>query len=131
MLAAIIQVLPPIFFPISLASQRESAADFSSRLECRIAGVVGVIDETLIRVQTSSAAWKAASNTRNCFEGVLLLGIVDTRERFIWIRSGLLGSFGDSRAFKESAWYQRQQTVGGRVLHPGQLILSDGAFAFA
>jgi len=83
-LAAIIKGLPPIFFPISLASQRESAADFVSRLECRIAGVVGVIYGTLIRVQTPPAAWKAAYNTRKCFYGVLLLGIFDARKRFFF-----------------------------------------------
>jgi len=43
-LAAIIKGLPPICIPMLLASQRQSAADFISRLECRIAGVVGVID---------------------------------------------------------------------------------------
>jgi len=30
---------------------------------------------------------------------------------------------------KESAWYERQQAVVGRVLHPGHVILSDGGFA--
>jgi len=124
-LAAIIKGLPSICFPMLLASQRQSAADFVSRLECRIAGVVGVIDGTLIRVQTPPAAY----NTRKCFYVVLLLGIVDARKRFIWVRSGLQGLLGDSRAFKESAWYERQQTVGGRVLHPGHVILLDGGLA--
>ena len=120
-LAAIIKGLPPVCFPMWLASQRESAANFVSRQECRISGVCGVINGTLIRVQTSPAARKASYSTRKCFEEVLLPGIIDSRKRFIWIMSGLPGSLGDSRAFKESAWYVRQQTVVGRVLHPGHV----------
>jgi len=127
--AAIIKGFPPIVWPISLASQLESAEDFASRQECRIAGVVGVIYGTLIRVQTPPADWKTANNTRKCFHGVLLLGFVDARKPCIWIRSGLPGSLGDSRAFKESAWYERQQPVGCRVPHPGHVFLSDGGFA--
>ena len=90
-----------------------------------------MIDGTLIRVQTPPAAWKAAypAHTSKCIYGVLLLGIVDARKRFIWIRSRMPGSLGDSQAFKESAWYELQQMVGGRVFHPGHGILSDGGLA--
>ena len=82
-LAAIIIGLPPVCFPMWLASQRESAANFVSRQECRISGVCGVIYETLIRVQTPPAARRASYSTRKCFQEVLLPGITDSRKRFI------------------------------------------------
>jgi len=59
-LPAIIRGFPPFCFPMWLTSERESAANYVSRMECRIAGVVGVIDGTLIGVQTPPAAWKEA-----------------------------------------------------------------------
>jgi len=128
-LADIIKGLPPVCFPMWLASERESAANLVSQQACRISRVFGVIYVTLIRVQTPPAARKASYSTRKSFQDVLLTGIIDSRKRFIWIRSGLPSSLGDSRAFKESAGYERQQTVVGRVLHPGHVILSDGGFA--
>lgn len=96
---------------------------------CRLAGVVGVIDDSLIRIRTPPAAWRVAYNTRKCFYGVLFLAIFDAHKRFLWVRAGLRGSLGDSRAFKESVWYERQTTPGYQIRHPGHILLSDGGFA--
>jgi len=128
-LSAIAKGLPPVCFPMSCSEQESNAADFVEQLGSRIAGVVAVLDGTLIPIRTPPAAWRLAFNTRKCFYGVLLLGMVDTRKRFLWVRTGLRGSLGDSRAFKESEWYDRQSTPGRHVLHPGRVVLADGGFA--
>jgi len=128
-LAALIRGLPPLRFPTSLSAQQTNAADFVSRLGCCLAGVVGVIDGSLIRIRTPPAVWRVAYNTRKCFYGVLLLAVVDSHKRFLWILADLRGSLGDSRASKESAWYERQTTPGCQILHPGHILLSDGGFA--
>jgi len=60
---------------------------------------------------------------------MLLLGIVDARKRFLWVRTGLRGSLGDSRAFEESERHDRQTTPGRHVLLPGRVVLDDGGFA--
>jgi len=60
---------------------------------------------------------------------VLFLAFFDAHKRFLWVRAGLRGSLGDSRAFKESAWYERQTAPGCQILHPGHILLADGGFA--
>ena len=85
-----------------------NATEFAERLGSRIDGVVVVLDGTLIPFRTPPAAWRLAFKTRNCSYGVLLSGIVNARKRFVcYVRAGLRGSLGDSRAFKEYDWYER------------------------
>jgi len=128
-LSAIAKGLPLVRFPLSCSPQESSAADFVEQLESRISGVVAVLNGTLIPMRTPPAAWRLAFNTRKCFYGLLLLGIVDARKRFLWVRTGLRGSLGDSRAFEESERYDRQAKPGRHVLHSGLVVLADGGFA--
>lgn len=127
-LRAIQCALPPPHFPRTEAGQAAVAARFESRLNCKIRRVAGVIDGCLILIRTPPARYKTAFNTRKCFYGVILLAIVDADKRFIMTRSGVRGSMADSRAFKESAWYERQ-TGSSPVLCPHYILLADGGFA--
>jgi len=63
-LASIFRGLPPLRFPTSLSAHQTNAADFVNRVGCCLAGVVGVIDGSLIRIRTPPAAWRVAYNTR-------------------------------------------------------------------
>ena len=128
-LLAIARGLPPVRFRMSCSEQEYNAADFVEQLGSHIAGVVAVVDGTLIPIRTPPAAWRLAFNTRKCFYGVLLLGIVDARKRFLWVQTGSRGSLGDSGACKKSEWYDRQTTPGRHVPHPGRDVLADGGFA--
>lgn len=125
---AILSALPRPHFPKTLDGQAAVARRFETRLDCRIRKVAGVIDGCLIPIRTPPAKFKAAFNTRKCFHGVILLAIVDADKRIMMTRSGLRGSMADSRAFKESGWYERQ-AGDNPVLHPVYLLLADGGFA--
>lgn len=127
-LRAIQCALPPPHFPRTEAGQAAVAERFESRLGCKIRRVAGVIDGCLIPIRTPPAKYKTAFNTRKCFYGVILIAIVDADKRFMMTRSGLRVSMADSRAFKESAWYERQ-TGSSPVLFPHFIFLSDGGFA--
>lgn len=105
---ALLRALPSSAFPETEAGQAAVAQGFVRNLECRIQRVAGVIDGCLIPTSTPPAKYKAAFNTRRCFYGVNLLAIVDSKKRFLWTRGGLRGSMSDSRAFRESAWYEAQ-----------------------
>jgi len=87
-LSAISKGLPPVRFPMFCSEQESIAADFLEQLGSRYAGVVAVLDGTLIPIRTPPAAWRLAFYTRKCFYGVLLLGMVDARKRFLWVRTG-------------------------------------------
>jgi len=128
-LSAISKGLPPVRFPLSFSPLESSAADFVEQLGSRISGLVAVLDGTLIPIRTPPAAWRLAFKTRKCFYRLLLLGIVDAQKRFLWVRTGLRGSLGDSRAFEESERYDRQTKPGRHVLHSGLVVLADGGFA--
>eukprot|EP00170_Pyropia_yezoensis_P002571 contig_10795_g2575 len=128
-LAALNKGLPRLHFPSTETEQAASASDFVAHLGARNAGVVGVIDGTLIRINTPPAAYKLGFNTRKCFYGVMLLAMVDAQKRFSWTRSGLRGSLADSRAFQESSWYDQHLSSASRVLFSCAVILADGGFA--
>ena len=128
-LSAISKGLPPVRFPLSFSPLESSAADFVEQLGSRISGLVAVLDGTLIPIRTPPAAWRLDFKTRKCFYRLLLLGIVDAQKRFLWVRTGLRGSLGDSRAFEESERYDRQTKPGRHVLHSGLVVLADGGFA--
>ena len=87
-----------------------------------------MVNGALIPIQTPPARLKAAYSSRTCFYALTMLAISDARKKFLWIRSGLPGSIGDSRAFKERRWYA-QQKADGYVLHEGFYLLADGGFA--
>lgn len=106
---ALLRALPSPAFPETEAGQAAVAQGFVRNLECRIQRVAGVIDGCLIPISTPPAKYKAAFNTRKCFYGVNLLAIVDSKKRCLWNRGGLRGSMSDSRAFRESAWYEAQK----------------------
>lgn len=127
--AALNNGLPGLHFPSTETEQAAAASDFVVHFGARIAGVVGVTNGTLIRINSPPAAYKLGFNTRKCFYRVMLLAMVDAQKRFIGTRSGLRGSLADSRAFKETSWYDRQSSLGSRVLFPGAVILADGGFA--
>jgi len=79
-----------------------AAALWLENHSCPIAGVVGALDGTLIRILTPPRAVKIAFNTRKCFYGVTLMAVCDANKRFLWCRSGVPGGTADSRAFKDS-----------------------------
>lgn len=63
-----------------------------------------------------------------CIYGVNLLAIVDSKKRFLWTCGGLRGSMSESRAFRESAWYEAQKGSHPK-LRPGFCLLADGGLA--
>jgi len=127
-LSAIKCALPTPMFPSSVDGQSKVAVDFANLLGCLFRKVTGVIDGTIIPICTPPARMKVSYNCRKCFYALSLLVITDSRKRFLWTRSGLRGSIGDSRAFKESRLY-RQRKCGTPVLHAGFSILADGEFS--
>jgi len=93
-LSAIAKGTPPVSFLMSCSEQEFNAADFVEQLGSRMSGVEPVLDGTLIPIRTPPAAWQLAFKTRKCFYEVLLLGMVEARKRFLWVRTGLRGVGG-------------------------------------
>jgi len=126
---ALLDALPRPDVPTTTGEQQALADDWLEIHACPIAGVVGALDGTLIRILTPPRAVKVAFNTRKCFYGVTLMATCDAKKRFLWCRSGVPGSTADSRAFKDSRWYRRQGTAGRRTLAARSRLLADGGFA--
>ncbi|CAG8640592.1 7934_t:CDS:2, partial [Paraglomus occultum] len=97
-------------------------------LRSRIPNVIGAIDGSHIPISQPRIEYHQRYINRKGFYSVVLMAIVDDRERFIYIYSGQPGSMHDARVLKQSAfWREVVNDSNGRF--PGNThILGDSAF---
>lgn len=123
-----------IVFPETHAEQTECASGFRAKSSIDIDCCIGAIDGMLVWMNkpTSSDQHNIGFGPTKFFcgrkmkYGLNMMGVCDSRRRFIWIELNMPGAASDFYAFDQSSLKKKLETEG--LLRPGYCLFGDNAY---